>query len=252
MERRRWGRSRGGRRDGGGRGRGCARARDGTSRSGGRRGPGPRRGTGRGRARAPERRSARRPRGSRVKILGRASSSGAGGKRQTTQARRAGAGGGATGGFIQSPPTRGGNKSRCAGECGLTSRGRGHVSARRRDEHQTTPETGWKPRGRRRWPRCGARTLREGVPCGHPRNALLARGAPQKICPTRELKSRDRRCCQPGNRLSKSLLDRSGTTPERARAGSERARRRSPLLRSLRHDRGDGLRRRSRRPARAA
>ena len=195
MERRRWGRSRGGRRDGGGRGRGCARARDGTSRSGGRRGPGPRRGTGRGRARAPERRSARRPRGSRVKILGRASSSGAGGKRQTTQARRAGAGGGATGGFIQSPPTRGGNKSRCAGECGLTSRGRGHVSARRRDEHQTTPETGWKPRGRRRWPRCGARTLREGVPCGHPRNALfLARGAPQK------------KFVRPGNEIARSMM----------------------------------------------
>ena len=45
------------------------------------------------------------------------------------------------------------------------SRG-GHVSARRRDEHQTTPEMGWKPCGRRRWPRCGARTRREGVPVG--------------------------------------------------------------------------------------
>ena len=67
-------------------------------------------------------------------------------------------------GFIRSD----GNRRRCAGEGGgsLTSRGGGHVSARRRDEHQTAPEMGWKPRGRRRWPRCGARTRREGVPVG--------------------------------------------------------------------------------------
>ena len=194
MERRRWCRSRGGRRDGPGRGRGCARARDGTSRSGGRRGPGPRLGTGRGTARAPERRSVRRPRGSRVKILGRTSSSGAGGKRQTS--RRGGRGQGVGHGWVYPIPTDAGweyIKMRGGVRTHL-SRG-GHVSARRRDEHQTTPETGWKPRGRRRWPRCGARTLREGVPCGHPRNALFARGA-RDFLSGQEIVSRDR--CQPG------------------------------------------------------
>ena len=167
VERRRWGRSRGGRRDGGlARGWGCARARDGTSRSGGRRGPGPRRGT--GRARAHERRSARRPRGSRVKFLGRTSSSGAGGMRQTAQARRAERTLGARGGACVGLSVPMGIDEDARGREGgsLTSRGGGHVSARRRDEHQTTPEMGWKPCGRRRWPRCGARTRREGVPVG--------------------------------------------------------------------------------------